>query len=73
MIFCSHESLASAIDFYADIKQRAAAFGRDPDQVKILPAATLVVGTDVRDAMAKHEPSPSWSRSRRDCPGWPTT
>ncbi len=55
VIFCSHESLASAIDFYADIKQRAAAFGRDPDQVKILPAATLVVGTDVRDAMAKHE------------------
>lgn len=55
VIFCSHESLASAIDFYADIKQRAASFGRDPSQVRILPAATVVVGTDVRDAMAKHE------------------
>ena len=37
------------------MKKRAADHGRDPDQLLILPAATTVVGTDVRDAMAKHE------------------
>ncbi|MGW4733103.1 LLM class flavin-dependent oxidoreductase [Streptomyces shenzhenensis] len=55
VIFCSHESLESAVAFYADVKARAAAHGRDPDQLKVLPAATTVVGTDVRDALAKHE------------------
>lgn len=55
VIFCSHESLESAITFYADVKARAAAHGRDPGQVKILPAATPVVGVDTRDALAKHE------------------
>ncbi|GIM89644.1 LLM class flavin-dependent oxidoreductase [Paractinoplanes toevensis] len=55
VIFCSHESLESAIAFYADVKARAAAHGRDPGQVKILPAATPVIGTDTPDALAKHE------------------
>ncbi|MFJ3759331.1 LLM class flavin-dependent oxidoreductase [Streptomyces sp. NPDC090080] len=55
VVFCSHESLESAVDFYADVKARAAARGRDPEQLKILPAATTVVGTDLRDARAKHE------------------
>jgi FMN-dependent oxidoreductase (nitrilotriacetate monooxygenase family) len=55
VVFCSHESLESAIDFYADMKQRAASHGRDPEQLKILPAATTVVGEDYRSAMAKHE------------------
>ncbi|GAA2469613.1 LLM class flavin-dependent oxidoreductase [Winogradskya humida] len=55
VIFCSHESLESAITFYADVKARAAAHGRDPDQLLILPAATPVIGRDTRDALAKHE------------------
>ncbi|NDK92519.1 LLM class flavin-dependent oxidoreductase [Gordonia desulfuricans] len=55
VIFCSHESLDSAVDFYRDIKQRVAARGRDPQQVKVLPAATTVVGTDAAEARAKHE------------------
>jgi FMN-dependent oxidoreductase (nitrilotriacetate monooxygenase family) len=55
VIFCSHESLESGIDFYADIKRRVAEHGRDPDQVKILPAATSVVSVDMADAREKHE------------------
>ncbi|MDV7101066.1 LLM class flavin-dependent oxidoreductase [Gordonia amicalis] len=55
VVFCSHESLESAVDFCQDMKKRAAAHGRDPEQLKILPAATTVVGIDYRDAMAKHE------------------
>lgn len=55
VIFCSHASLESAITFYADVKARAAAHGRDPDQLKILPAATPVIGRDTADALARHE------------------
>jgi FMN-dependent oxidoreductase (nitrilotriacetate monooxygenase family) len=55
VIFCSHESLESGIAFYGDMKRRAAEHGRDPDQIKILPAATSVVGKDMADAQQKHE------------------
>jgi FMN-dependent oxidoreductase (nitrilotriacetate monooxygenase family) len=55
VIFCSHESLETGIGFYADMKKRAAAHGRDPDQLKILPAATAVVGATRAEALAKHK------------------
>ncbi|MBB2949132.1 FMN-dependent oxidoreductase (nitrilotriacetate monooxygenase family) [Actinoplanes lutulentus] len=55
VIFCSHESLESAVAFYTDVKARAAAHGRDPDNLVILPAATPVIGRDVQDALARHE------------------
>lgn len=55
VIFCSHEFLDSAVDFYQDIKRRVAAAGRDPQQVRILPAATVVVGDSDRDAQRKHQ------------------
>lgn len=54
VIFCSHESLASAIAFYQDMKKRVSAQGRDPQQVRILPAATVVVGESDADAQQKH-------------------
>jgi FMN-dependent oxidoreductase (nitrilotriacetate monooxygenase family) len=54
VIFCSHESLETAIGFYADMKQRAARHGRDPAQLKILPAATTVIGATQKVALAKH-------------------
>lgn len=55
VIFCSHESLESAVAFAGDLRSRAAAHGRDPQQLKILPAATPVIGRDARHALAKHE------------------
>jgi FMN-dependent oxidoreductase (nitrilotriacetate monooxygenase family) len=54
VVFCSHESLDSAVDFYADMKARVSRHGRDPDQLKILPATTPVVGATWDDALAKH-------------------
>ena len=36
-IFTAHQTLGNAQAFYADIKPQAAALGRDPDAVKILP------------------------------------
>ena len=44
VIFVSHDSLASAKEFYKEIKARALAHGRDPNTLKILPAATPLVG-----------------------------
>lgn len=54
VIFSSAESLESAAAFYADIKNRARAHGRDPEQIRILTAATVVVGRTDEDAMARH-------------------
>ncbi|MBB5159482.1 LLM class flavin-dependent oxidoreductase [Saccharopolyspora phatthalungensis] len=53
VIFCSHASLDAAKDFYADIKGRAAAHGRDPGQIKILPAITPVVAETTEAAKEK--------------------
>ncbi|MCB8875866.1 LLM class flavin-dependent oxidoreductase [Acidisoma silvae] len=55
IIFSSNESLESAIAFRADIRKRAASFGRDPDQIKLLCAASVVVGETDAEAQAKHE------------------
>ncbi|RWR33672.1 LLM class flavin-dependent oxidoreductase [Sinirhodobacter populi] len=55
VIFSSNESLSSAVAFRQDIRRRAAGFGRDPDQIRILCAATVVVAETDAEAMAKHE------------------
>ena len=39
--------------FYADVKGRMAALGRDPDHLKILPGALVVVGETVEEAQAQ--------------------
>ncbi|MEU7488496.1 NtaA/DmoA family FMN-dependent monooxygenase [Streptomyces sp. NPDC042319] len=43
-IFSRHATLEEGQAFYADVKRRLAAYGRTPDQLKILPAATFVLG-----------------------------
>ena len=50
VIFGASESLARGQEFYADIKARMAAVGRDPDSLKILPAAFVVVGESEDEA-----------------------
>ncbi|WP_297751361.1 LLM class flavin-dependent oxidoreductase [Hydrogenophaga sp.] len=44
VIFVSHDSLESAKDFYSEMKARVRKKGRDPASLKILPAATPLVG-----------------------------
>jgi alkanesulfonate monooxygenase SsuD/methylene tetrahydromethanopterin reductase-like flavin-dependent oxidoreductase (luciferase family) len=51
-IFVSHEDIEPAKAYYKDIKARAAGFGRDPDQLHILPAARPVVGRTAEEAEA---------------------
>ncbi len=43
-IFSRHGTLAEGQEFYADVKGRLARYGRTPDQLLILPAATFVLG-----------------------------
>ncbi|GLK78368.1 LLM class flavin-dependent oxidoreductase [Methylopila turkensis] len=52
-VFCAPTKLGEAQAFYADVKRRAAVAGRDPDHVKILPGAFIVVGDSVDEARAK--------------------
>jgi alkanesulfonate monooxygenase len=52
MVFSAGGRLADAQAFYADVKSRAAAAGRDPDLVKILPGCFVVVGDTVEEARA---------------------
>lgn len=52
-IFGSAITLEEGKRFYADVKGRMRALGRDPDHLKILPAAFVVVGETVEEARAK--------------------
>jgi FMN-dependent oxidoreductase (nitrilotriacetate monooxygenase family) len=52
-VFCSPRNLEAAKELYADIKGRAAAAGRNPDHLKILPAALIIIGDSAEEAQAK--------------------
>ena len=53
VVFTAYDSLAGAQAFYADVKGRAARAGRNPDLIKILPGALVVVGDTVDEAREK--------------------
>jgi alkanesulfonate monooxygenase len=53
VVFASASNLEIGKAFYADIKGRVQALGRDPDSIKILPGALVVVGETVAEAHAK--------------------
>jgi alkanesulfonate monooxygenase len=55
VIFASSPNLAAGKAFYADMHRRLRALGRDEDGLKILPAAFVVVGDSVEDALAKRD------------------
>jgi FMN-dependent oxidoreductase (nitrilotriacetate monooxygenase family) len=49
-IFSRHGTLEAGRAFYRDVKGRLARHGRSPEQLKILPAATFVLGDSDADA-----------------------
>jgi alkanesulfonate monooxygenase len=53
VVFAAGGSLESAREFYTDVKGRMRAVGRDPEAMKILPGAFVVVGETVEEARAK--------------------
>jgi len=55
-IFSRHSTLDAGRAFYADVKGRLPKYGRSPDELLILPAATFVLGdTDAEAAELAHE------------------
>ncbi|MGH7097398.1 MAG: LLM class flavin-dependent oxidoreductase [Stellaceae bacterium] len=53
VIFASGGNLADAQRFYADVKGRMERLGRDPEHMKILPGALVVVGDSAAEARDK--------------------
>ncbi|MEH2465399.1 LLM class flavin-dependent oxidoreductase [Nostoc sp.] len=52
-VFAPAGNLEAGKALFADIKGRARAIGRDPDSIKILPGALVIVGETVAEAQAK--------------------
>src|SRR5271154_4173356 len=53
VVFGASPNLAAGKAFYADVKGRMRAIGRDPEGMKILPGAFVVVGESLEEARAK--------------------
>lgn len=53
VVFAAHGTLAAGQAFYADVKGRMEAIGRNPDHLKILPGVLTVVGDSVEEAREK--------------------
>jgi FMN-dependent oxidoreductase (nitrilotriacetate monooxygenase family) len=55
MVFAAGGPLPEARSFYADVKGRMEPLGRNPDHLKILPGALVVVGDTAAEAKRKRE------------------
>ena len=49
-VFTAHQSLSRAQEFYADLKGQAAALGRDPGQLLVLPGISPYLGSTEAEA-----------------------
>ncbi|MDR0281343.1 MAG: LLM class flavin-dependent oxidoreductase [Paucimonas sp.] len=54
-IFVSPEGFSDARAYYQDLKQRARNFGRNPDELFILPGIRPIVGLDAEDAERRYQ------------------
>lgn len=54
-IFVSPEGFSDARAYYQDLKQRARNFGRNPDELFILPGIRPIVGLDTEDAERRYQ------------------
>jgi FMN-dependent oxidoreductase (nitrilotriacetate monooxygenase family) len=55
VIYAIHNSLESGQSYYADVKGRMPKYGREPDDLKIMPALCPVVGHTRAEAQAKFD------------------
>ncbi len=53
VIFTRHGTLEAGRAFYTDVKGRLAAYGRAPDDLKIMPGVTVVLGDTAAEAQEK--------------------
>ncbi|MET7895704.1 NtaA/DmoA family FMN-dependent monooxygenase [Streptomyces mirabilis] len=50
VVFTRHGTLDAGREFYADVKGRLATYGRSPEDLKIMPGVTVVLGETAADA-----------------------
>ncbi len=53
MIYAAAQFIEDAQAFYADVKRRAVAHGRDPDTVKVMPGLSYTIGGSLQEAQDK--------------------
>src|SRR5262249_43882162 len=53
VVYCLPDTLAAARAYYVDVKGRMAQYGREPDELKILPGLRPTVGRTTAEAHAK--------------------
>lgn len=54
-IFTGHPTLNEAKKFYSDVKNRAKGFGRNPDELLILPGISPIIGSTEEEAERKYQ------------------
>ncbi|HEY0125058.1 MAG TPA: LLM class flavin-dependent oxidoreductase [Rhizobium sp.] len=54
-VFSIQQVLSEAQSYYADVKSRARAYGRSPDDITILPGISLVIGGTEAEARARKD------------------
>ena len=52
-VFTAQQTLADAQSFYADLKSRTRAAGRDPEHIKVLPGIVPVIGDTEAEALRR--------------------
>ncbi|WP_405493150.1 LLM class flavin-dependent oxidoreductase [Nocardia sp. NBC_00511] len=68
-VFTAQQTLEDGLEFYADLKRRAVALGRDPETIKILPGIVPVIGDTEEharelDAELERLISPEYARNQ---------
>jgi FMN-dependent oxidoreductase (nitrilotriacetate monooxygenase family) len=67
-IFAGAGTFDEARAYYADVKRRAAGFGRDASQVAVLPGLRVIVGRDAAEVERKYQESLSLVRIEEALP-----
>jgi FMN-dependent oxidoreductase (nitrilotriacetate monooxygenase family) len=55
IIYCNVLSKAAGLAFGKKVRDRAAALGRDPDGIRIVPGLVVILGENRAEALRKHE------------------
>lgn len=55
VVFTAQQTLANAQAFYADVKGRLAGYGRTPDQLRVMPGISPVIGSSQDEADEKYQ------------------
>jgi alkanesulfonate monooxygenase SsuD/methylene tetrahydromethanopterin reductase-like flavin-dependent oxidoreductase (luciferase family) len=69
-IFTHQENIPEAQAFYADIKARARGFGRNPDQLYIVPGARPIMAGTEEEAQRLHEELAGLVSLETPCARW---